>query len=294
VRSDGRVDVTAAEAWPDRLPPEPPLSREELALGCAAYAACTPALTEKGDAGAFLSSWRPLLQVACLAGAPSAFAPSAAERVIPLQGYDESFNYLMHGILDGNGSCSRIAELLTANATSLSCQEDGCWSTRFAAATCNGDVATLGQNTRDCSRSHTRCSEQSPTGCTDRLLVRCKSGALDRCDGTVKLGCDDCGFVSFHDCSWNGGACVESKSGASCVPPADATSCSGMPTDCSGSSLSLCVSGQPVTVDCEALGMKGCRTQNELRIDAGAAPYTNATCEPFAADAGVGDAGANR
>ena len=66
------------------------------------------------------------------------------------------------------------------------------------------------------------CSETSPTGCTDRPLVRCTAGGKDRCDGDVKLGCDHCGFVSFHDCSWNGGHCEETGGGAECFGPRDA------------------------------------------------------------------------
>src|SRR4051812_34176795 len=37
-RADGRVDVTAAQAWPERPPPETPPTAQEVADACAAFA----------------------------------------------------------------------------------------------------------------------------------------------------------------------------------------------------------------------------------------------------------------
>lgn len=123
-------------------------------------------------------------------------------------------------------------------------------------------IATFGTSgvTRDCSRSDMLCAVTSQTGCTDRAPILCTPGAMDRCDGDIKLGCDDCGFVSYHDCAWNGGTCVQTKSGAKCVPGDQAT-CPSMNPLCDGPSLSLCVFDSPVTVDCTAIGMAGCRNE---------------------------------
>ena len=132
-----------------------------------------------------------------------------------------------------------------------------CWGSRrnlFIAR------ATLGPSAhRDCLRAGMRCDKSSATGCTDRPLTRCKSGGADRCDGDIKLGCDGCGFVSFRDCSWNGGTCSETADGAKCLAPGDYVGCHT--PSCKGTSLSLCVSGRTVTVDCREEGMQTCYSE---------------------------------
>ena len=132
---------------------------------------------------------------------------------------------------------------------------------RFQSLAKSQPVATLSrggeQFDRDCSRAFADCDESSPTGCTDRLFSACgpRAGA-DRCDGNVRLGCDGSGQVSFHDCEVLGGTCEATSSGADCVyapgPDPGCAASSGSPTTgtarCEGALLSLCVTGQRVTV----------------------------------------------
>jgi hypothetical protein len=153
--------------------------------------------------------------------------------------------------------------ILTARNFDFDCQEDGCSADAKAAFTCDGDRATKKVQgsafpvVRDCARSDMYCSTTSPTGCTDRGFVRC-SGGMDRCDGDIKLGCDSCGFVSYHDCSWNKGHCSETPAGAACVPPTDAGGCSGLNSKCNGKRLDKCFAGQLVEIDCADIGLGPC------------------------------------
>jgi hypothetical protein len=141
----------------------------------------------------------------------------------------------------------------------LECEEDGCWTTRNnGTVRCEGEIAMFSayDTPRDCALSGMLCDETSPTGCTDRLLTRCENGGRDRCDGSIKLGCDRCGFVSYHDCAYDGrGRCVETEDGAHCEFPRD---CAQVPTVCAGTSLTLCVAGQLTSVDCTEVGMESC------------------------------------
>jgi hypothetical protein len=82
---------------------------------------------------------------------------------------------------------------------------------------------------------------------------------MARCDGDIKLGCDSCGFVSYRDCSWDGGHCAETPDGAECeAPQVSGNPCASARSGCSGNSLTLCVNSTPITVDCIAIGMDGC------------------------------------
>ena len=112
---------------------------------------------------------------------------------------------------------------------------------------------------------------------------------------------DVCGFVSFHDCSWNGGTCSETAEGAACVAPGDYRNC-GM-AHCDGASLSLCVSGRVVTVDCREEGMQACYSGETPPVPTDALPecgaqhqadcvFAPAHCAPGTSDAGAPDAGA--
>jgi hypothetical protein len=226
IRPDGRVDVTAAEAWPDRPPPEPVPSPQEVADACAAFEACVDSKSSQTDPPAppTTNDGRSPDEVACANGGIFAFGPfalNAAERVIPLHGLLESWPFFIRAVAALHGDCAAIKQVLTKRNGAFVCQEDGCWASTTAQAACNGAVSLQDGGARDCSRSGMLCSETSPTGCTDRPLVRCKTGGADRCDGDIKLGCDHCGFVSFHDCTWNGGHCEETNDGAACVAPGD-------------------------------------------------------------------------
>ena len=265
-RADGRVDVTAAEAWPDRPPSIGP-SADEAALACEVFASCAvrwnPSLRDVDQAS------HAAFRAACLGGGGGypidplgfLFSLNAAQRMIPLKGSNESWPFLISSVLEAKGDCRRIQGILTPRAFHFDCQEDGCQTDLKTSFKCQGDVATAPsvQFGRDCSRSGTHCSETSSTGCTDRAFVRC-SGGMDRCDGDIKLGCDSCGFVSYRDCSWNGGHCSETSAGAGCVPAGDGGSCVQGTTKCNGARLDVCFGGQVVGVDCGSLGFGSCIT----------------------------------
>ena len=255
VRADGRVDVTAAQAWPSRNVEPAPLTAGQIAQACARIGGClaptdhTPSAKEDDDLG-----W-----ATALCTTPD----GAEERVIPLADQNERWSYILREALVAK-SCADVNALKTKRAAGIDCQEDGCWwaySTSIPKVTCAGDVATLesGGTTyvRDCSHSYTHCSPTSPTGCTDRGPVGCDPAGLDRCDGEVKLGCDHTGRVSFHDCGLVGQKCVEDTQGAHCATAA-ADTCS-VGASCEGAVLSLCVEGGKVTVDCAALGFTACK-----------------------------------
>jgi hypothetical protein len=200
--------------------------------------------------------------------------PNAAERAVPLikdadtTTFNESWAFFVRAVLATGGDCEAVAHVLTLPEVPMGCQEDGCWLNANAPAkvTCTGDTARIEvggkQSRRDCSRAGMRCDESSDTGCTDRALVRCETGGSDRCDGDIKLGCDTCGFVSFHDCSWDGGHCEETHDGANCVPPRDSDACAALLGGCDGNTFSICVEGQPVKVDCAANGNFICSPQS--------------------------------
>jgi hypothetical protein len=257
IRSDGRIDVSAAEAWPNR-PVEPPLvTPSELLGGCAILAACFriqmpdagPVDVDKQMAEAIRSCLLPT-------------SHGAEERVIPEINQNERWSFNLRVLLARKG-CAGLFQT-TARPPGIVCQEDGCWwnpAMPSPSVKCSGDVANLtaggSSYVRDCSHSYTSCSEMSPTGCTDRPPVTCQSAAKDRCDGDIKLGCDRCGMVSFHDCALMGGRCVENAGGAECAYP-NASLCTPQDQMCAGNALTACVGGSPVTVDCVALGLKAC------------------------------------
>jgi hypothetical protein len=256
IKPDGRVDVSAAEAWPNR-PPEPAaVTPSELLGGCAILTACFQ--LQIADAGPADDKQIADSLRSCLL--PSSHANE--ERVIPELEQNERWSFNLRTLLAKKG-CAGLF-MSTQRPPGVTCQEDGCWwnpATPSPMVQCAGEVATLtsaGMSyTRDCSHSYTTCSTTSTTGCTDRPIVTCQSAANDRCDGDIKLGCDRCGMVSYHDCAVMGGHCVENPAGAACVYPS-AAQCTPMDQTCAGNLLTACVAGTPVTVDCVALGLKGC------------------------------------
>jgi hypothetical protein len=269
--SDGRIDITYVEAWPNRPVKEPALSAEEVAAACAAFGACADVSGYFNTGGEHV--WRVQAQQACIRGALSPFSVNAAERAIPLSGglgsgagrpLNESWDYVIRAVLDAQDDCNRIQYLFTERDVTIECQEDGCYSTQPRTTTCEGEIATFQETGlwRDCSRSGMHCSVDSTTGCTDRELVRCEPNAADRCDGDIKLGCDHCGFVTFHDCAWNGGHCEEETRGARCVAPTDASAC--VPgSRCTGNTLALCIGGRPIDVDCSTIAGSTCLSLSE-------------------------------
>src|SRR5262249_21635940 len=102
------------------------------------------------------------------------------------------------------------------------------------------------------------------------------------------------GLVSYHDCAWNGGHCEESPDGAKCVDASDGKACFLMSNDCTGSKLSMCVSGVPTVVDCASFGMH-CEKlpTGAADVDGGCgfAPCAAPVCVVGAGDAGKTDGG---
>jgi len=257
VRPDGRVDVSAAEAWPNRSPEPPAVTPTELLGGCAILAACFR--LQVPDAGVVDIDKQ---MADAIRSCVNPTSHGNEERVIPELDQNERWLFTLRTLIAAKGCAGLFRS--TQRAPGIICQEDGCWWNPALAAptvTCASDVATLATNTgtftRACSHAFTTCDANSPTGCTDRAPVTCVSAAQDRCDANIKLGCDRCGMVSFHDCSLMGGHCVESPGGASCVYP-NAGLCTPDSQACAGSVLTACVGGMPVTVDCVALGLTAC------------------------------------
>jgi hypothetical protein len=281
-RADGRVDVTALQAWPDRAE-ELRLTPADVAEGCAAYAACGTTSSDPSLIGLDFQS--------CLQGRTQFFfSTETGERAIPIEGKNERLPFFLREVIAAKGDCAKIKAALTGAPSFLYCEEDGCIAREKHEVTCEDTVAVFDDGTRrDCARAEAECSAASETGCTDRRFSSCNAGAKDRCDGDVKLGCDGCGFVSFHDCSWNGGHCAESASGAACVPP-DRGACEGMTTSCTGDGFDVCAFGEPVHVDCAAMGMKCSHRSFDVAADSNAldqcayagltAPCMLANCVP--------------
>lgn len=270
-RSDGRVDISAAEAWPERAEEPPPLTPEQTADACAALASCDDFQFETVRGSALLTVTPYTLLTSCLAGGLNGY--STEERAIPIDGYDERLGFLLRAVLAKNGDCAAIRTVLTRSRVNRECQEDGCWvNGEPPRVHCEGDVAVFDNGSRrDCSRAYARCAVSSPTGCTDRPLLGCPVGASDRCDGNVKLGCDSCGYVTFRDCGWSGGRCVQTAEGAVCEDAA--RECDTIPA-CEGNSLMECVSGKAMAVDCTRFGAT-CRSRTitvELERGAGGPP----------------------
>lgn len=263
--ADGRVDVTAVEAWPNR-PAEPAaLTRAEIAAACAVLVACNPQIAAGLDAGGpqpdgGASGADQALAVAlCTDG-----ANMWEERAVPSPKSNERWSFEARAMIAAHGDCAAIAAIETARPDAIVCEEDGCyWNGAGApSVSCNGDVATLVTGgsvfTRDCSRAYLRCDASSRTGCAERPQIACDPSGLDRCDGNVKLGCDHCGVVSFHDCSlFPAGQCAEQTGGARCAY-ANAGACTPADQRCDGSTLLVCVAGELVATDCQALGLGGC------------------------------------
>jgi hypothetical protein len=249
---DGRVNVTAAEAWPNRpAEPAPPTAADMLGA-CAILSAC---FSQIGDAGASSDADQIKGIASCLDPKSHPFE----ERAIPELDQSERWSFKVHNILSKKG-CGGVL-IGSKRPHEVYCEEGGCWwsGAMPPTVTCQGTVATFsggGAGTRDCAGSYGTCSTTSPSGCTDRARVACESAGKDRCDGDVKLGCDRCELVSFHDCSLQGGHCSENAAGAACVYP-DAAACTAAPS-CSGSMLTFCSQGAPTTIDCVALGLAGC------------------------------------
>jgi hypothetical protein len=284
---EGRVQITANEAWPDRAEEPPHLTAEEIAEGCAAFVACDETYGGQGQ---------PVLLRACLGGS-ELLSTEREQRAIPWPYKNERFSFLIRETLAARGDCARVRSILTAAPLWLHCEEDGCIATERHEATCEGDVAVFDDGSRrDCSRAYAHCSSTSETGCTDRPFTRCDGESRSRCDGDVKLGCDGCEFVSYRDCAWNGGRCVETEEGAECVPP-DQSACTGVQTSCKDGGFERCVFGQKIRVDCGAIGME-CADQeyptgsssnwDQCSVEGLSAPCTLAHCRaPGQPDGGL-------
>jgi hypothetical protein len=270
VRTDGTVDVTVEQAWPNR-PTEPPvLTGLEIAQACMAIAVC--ATFDPPEGGTDDAARRIALSLCAqpLIDAPAGSGPGSffwEERAVPEMGRNERWVFEAREIIKQSGNCAGVLGLRTERPKEIVCEEAGCWwsskSRPVPKVTCQGDVATLTSSgltfERDCSRSLNRCDTASATGCTDRAPVGCEPAGENRCDGTVRLGCDSNGRVSFHDCARApGGTCGATASGPGCVYP-DADVCQPGSSTCEGESAKLCVFGTPELIDCKALGYGACQ-----------------------------------
>lgn len=260
---DGRVDISAANAWSSR-PMVEPLEEAELARACALIATC---------ASDILASWAPddadddpaLLSALC-----PRVTSWFEERSIPVGPSNERWSWLARELLRPGTDCARVRAAITSRTEAIECEETGCrWNGDVAerrSVTCRGDVALITTHDqpieRDCSHAMLRCDPASPTGCTDRSSESCLSGSLDRCDGAIKLGCDRYGRVSWHDCSHRpGGRCIESPQGATCET-AGYQVCRPDQATCRRGRLRLCVDGAWSEVDCAALGLGACKSSD--------------------------------
>jgi hypothetical protein len=256
VTADGRVDTTAAQAWPNRPTVDPgPVTDEDVAKACAAYGACLstfaqPPVSSTDD------------ETIAIATALCTLPDGGEERVIPMGSHNERWSWWIRAIV-ANPTCDAIAKLQTDRDKDIYCEEDGCWSTAGSkpSVQCTGSVAAIesgGESfVRDCARSYTTCDENSVTGCSDRSPTACDPRGNDRCDGNIKLGCDRNGLVSFHDCALIHATCQESADGAKCVTNPDA-GCDTSAQVCTGTQLTLCTFGAKTTIDCAAMGFAGC------------------------------------
>lgn len=85
------------------------------------------------------------------------------------------------------------------------------------------------------------CDEPGATSCSP------DEGRVRACDGSL---------ASEFDCEATGAHCVEEDGGARCARPGEACSPLDPGVDvCAGSSISVCVGGSRVTVDCATLGL---------------------------------------
>jgi hypothetical protein len=269
VAADGRVDITAAEAWPMR-PTEPaPLSRDDLARACVTLAACLYVDDVSSAFDLNVARGRAWFAQSCANPGPSddvgsLFGEGAGrseEYVIPLSHTANRLPWLSQAALAAKGDCAKVLATRSARPAPLVCASHGCWWKDLSTSVkCSGSVATIvgstATYTRDCSHSLTTCDPTSVTGCADRPIISCDPVAGDRCDGNIKLGCRKTGFLSYRDCSWYGGKCVEDPGGkAHCQY---AASCPDREPTCTGTTLHLCTLGEPISVDCVELGFSGC------------------------------------
>jgi hypothetical protein len=251
-RSDGTVDATPADAWPDRQPEPPPLSFAENTEACAWVATCltdTPSDVERGQLLAF-----------CIDGLDYFWE----ERAVPTPGRQERWAFEAREVLAAKGDCAAVNATRHAEQPLL-CEEAGCWWSSdhlpLPVVSCTGDIATLrslGETfERDCSRAFQHCDPASPTGCTDRRPVACEHPAKDRCDGDVRIGCDGTGRISFHDCARRPGGHCETSADGTVACKVDGPGCVA-PWQCDGDLVHLCSGGVEVTRPWRDLGLDSC------------------------------------
>lgn len=239
----GPVATTALEAWPE-APSAPPLSRQQLARACASWVACRvdasdPVMVE--------------ICVAALEWSGERAIPISKTWLDPFGDANERVEFFAACVLDAT-SCSTVGACLTPREVELYCEEGGCRSNREYQVTCEGSIARMTDASgktveRDCARALAACDVASPTGCTDRHPSQCPAPPPqpDRCDGDVRLGCDGARQISYRDCSRLGGQCAQGTDGLGrCSYGAEVCDQSAR---CDGGQLSLCVLGQPTTID---------------------------------------------
>ncbi len=262
----GRLELTAAQAWPTRGNEPAALSRAEWARACAIAGACAPP-PDSGDASLAASvatlgcTGRPMMsEAAAIPMSPIGESPFAWQA-------NERWAFFARALPAFGGDCAQVRARATARAAPIVCADTGCeWfgGTPPPLVRCQGDVATLlardGPVQRDCAVAFATCGAASPTGCSDRAPVGCRAEDLSRCDGNVLLGCNDAASVTFVNCARHeGGTCRETATGAQCEYP-NMSECVPSDQQCEGSTILLCIEGQSLRLDCSELGFTQCIT----------------------------------
>src|SRR5262249_31536212 len=116
LRSDGSVNITVEEAWPNRAAETPPLSALELAQACSLLAACGALQTVGGLAAE---------NVGLCANPGSSFFWE--ERAVPTGSESERWTFAARAVIAAKGSCNAVRAVSTARPNEIECQEDGCW-----------------------------------------------------------------------------------------------------------------------------------------------------------------------
>src|SRR5262249_35123866 len=134
VTADGRVNVSAAEAWPSR-PAEPAaLTAADMLGACAILSAC---FSQIGDAGVSEAD-----QVKGIASCVDPKTHTWEERAVPEFAQNERWSFKVRTILAAKG-CGGVL-VGSARPPSVTCQEAGCYGEGAnPTVTCQGDVATL-------------------------------------------------------------------------------------------------------------------------------------------------------
>jgi len=158
------------------------------------------------------------------------------------------------------GTCVMLATSTAICATSKACTPPGSCSGDSTYVDCYKDG--LSYTAYDCTLSGRHCVNAGAPDCVSpgKLAPPCPArGVDDRCDGTSVLHCAGGVLAETEfDCAATQRTCSTASGVARCVGTGD--TCSPFDTNgdvntCSGSTISLCVSGQKTSLDCSKIGL---------------------------------------